>query len=187
MPKRKPFEENWVYHIYNRWFNKQKIFFNKKDYERFFKTIEKYQNEFQWIKILSYCILPNHFHFIITSKISGEEISDFMRKLQQSYIMYLKIKYKDSDLILQFQWRFKAKQITSDEYFNKCLYYVNYNAVKHWIVEKIEDYEYSSIHQLKKTNSGAEQEKMKSGSVKINYSLENWLEEFFEDFMDFEF
>ena len=185
MPSRKLLlEKDLVYHIYNRWFNKNNLFFNHKDYERFFKTIEKYQNEFIWIKILSYCILPNHFHFMIMSKISGNEISNFMRKVQQWYIMYLKSKYKDSDLILQFQWRFKAKQITSDEYFNKCLYYVNYNAVKHWIVGKIEDYLYSSVNQFSEKNES----RFKSAFwIKINYSLGDWLEVFFDNFEEFEF
>jgi len=179
MPKRKiSLEKDKIYHIYNRWFNKNQLFFNKKDYERFFKTIDRYGLEFPWIQFLSYCILPNHFHFILRSQKSWEEISSFMRKIQQSYIMYLKTRYSSLDIVFQFEWRFKAKQITKNDYFNKCIYYVNYNAVKHKIVDKIEDYPYSSIHQLINPQVPG---------PKIHYKLENWIEEFFEDFWEFEF
>jgi len=143
--------------------------------------MDKNRVEFPGIKILSYSILPNHFHIMLISNKSWEEISNFMRKLQQWYIMYLKYKYKDSNLILQFQWRFKVKQIANNEYFNRCLYYVNYNAVKHWIVEKIEDYPYSSIHQFwNKKNSS-------DFWLKIDFSLEGWIEEFIDNFEEFEF
>lgn len=109
-----------------------------------------------------------------------------MRKIQVSISMYLKTKYSENfEWLKIFEWRFKSKEISNDEYFNKCLYYVNYNAVKHWIIEKIEDYPYSSIHQL----NYWKQEKINSEKedVKIDYTLENWLEKFFEDFEEFEF
>jgi putative transposase len=196
MPKRIPFEENWVYHIFNRWFFKQNIFFNKKDYERFFLKLQDCINDFPEINLISYCILPNHFHFIVLNKKEWLFISKFMNKIQVSYWNYIKTKYLDNLEKWQvFEWRFKAKQITSDEYFNKCLYYVNYNAVKHWIVEKIEDYPYTSAHQFINSLGTSKTRRSRDlllswvpGSmVKLNYWFENWLEEFFEDFWEFEF
>lgn len=179
---RKPFLENWFYHIYNRWFKKQQLFFNNRDYERFFEVMKKNLLELNWkIKLISYCILPNHFHLIIQNKEEWLFVSEFMRKVQVSISMYLKTKYKEIfEEVPIFQWRFRAKQIISDDYFNKCLYYVNYNAVKHEIVDKIEDYPYSSIHQLLETG-------LLETGLEVDYKLENWLEEFFDDIWDFEF
>jgi hypothetical protein len=75
-----------------------------------------------------------------------------MSKLQQSYSMYFKIKYKNLIIGLNwrslFEWRFKAKLIKDDDYLIKCLNYINYNPLKHWIVDNIDDYAYTSIHQL---------------------------------------
>jgi len=42
----------------------------------------------------------------------------------------------------------KAKLIDSEEYLAQSLSYVNYNAIKHWIVKDIYDYQYTSYHQL---------------------------------------
>jgi len=41
-------------------------------------------------------IIPNHFHFLISSKKSGKEISKFMGQLQRAYSMYFKLKYKEN-------------------------------------------------------------------------------------------
>jgi putative transposase len=151
MPIRKIIlEKDNIYHIYNRWFEKQIIFRNKNDFERFMKTMIKYNKDFNWIKIYSYCFLPNHFHLIVSSNKSGLEISDFMRKIQQSYAMYFKLS-SSPDLKKRwqvFEWRFKAKFIQDEEYLERCLAYVNFNSIKHEIVKSIDDYERTSYHQL---------------------------------------
>lgn len=151
MPIRKIIlEKDNIYHIYNRWFEKQTIFRNKNDFERFLKTMVKYNKDFDWIKIYSYSFLPNHFHLIVSSNKSGLEISDFMRKIQQSYAMYFKVS-SSPDLKKRwqlFEWRFKAKLIQDQEYLERCLAYVNFNPIKHEIVKSIDDYERTSYHQL---------------------------------------
>ncbi len=47
-----------------------------------------------------------------------------------------------------FEWRFKAKYIETDEYLEQCLAYINFNPLKHNIVENISDYKWTSYHQL---------------------------------------
>lgn len=154
MPSRKIIlEENYAYHIYNRWFEKQIIFKNDNDFERFYKTIVRYNKIYTWIKLLSYSFLPNHFHFILKSTKSWIEISDFMRKVQQSYAMYLN-KNISPDLKKRwpvFEWRFKAKIIDNDDYLNQCIAYVNLNPLKHEIVDNIDNYKWTSYHQIDKS------------------------------------
>ena len=128
------------------------IFKDQKDFERCMLLIQKYMWEYPWVKLYSYAILPNHFHFVLQVLTTGEDISSFMSKFQQAYSMYFKIKYRDSipglKWVSLFEWRFKAKLIETDEYLYQCLSYVNYNPVKHGIVKNIEDYPYTSYHQI---------------------------------------
>ena len=153
MPVRQiPLLQNYIYHIYNRWFEKMSIFRSKSDFERFLILMQKYLWKYPSIKVYSYSILPNHFHFIVQTTWEGKDISEYIWKIQQSYSMYFKIKYKNLipglKWISLFEWRFKAKLIETDEYLHQCLAYVNYNPVKHKLVKNIEDYPYTSYHQI---------------------------------------
>lgn len=151
MPVRKiKFYPDTYYHIFNRWFEKQTLFFSYSDYERFYKIILRYLDEFSYIKIHSYCLLPNHFHFILTSKSIDEiYVSNFMRQVQQSYAKYFILRNWSWKWPV-FEWRFKAKPIQDDNYLKQCFVYVNFNAIKHKLVDNIEDWEYTSYHMLEK-------------------------------------
>jgi len=144
------FQENHYYHVYNRWFEKQLLFRSRVDFQRFFDYIFRYIKVYENISLISYCFLPNHFHFILQSKETGLEISEFMRKVQVSYAMYFKRKYETglNNRTPVFEWRFKAKLIDTDKYLAQCIAYVNYNPLKHGIVKNIEDYLWTSYHQL---------------------------------------
>ncbi len=149
------FLENNYYHIYNRWFDKQIIFRDKQDYQKFYTYVLKFLEEFPSIKVVSYCLLPNHFHFVLKNIETGLDISKFMKKVQWSYVMYYKAKNKETGLVSRwpfFEWRFKAKHINTEQYLFQCLAYVNFNPLKHEIVKDIKDYPYTSYHQLKNRN-----------------------------------
>ena len=150
--KRIEFQENNYYHVYNRGFEKQIIFKSDEDFSRFYKYIVKNQKDYSnKIKIVSYCFIPNHFHFIFQVKETGLFLSDFMRKIQVSYAMYFKRKYETGLRgIPVFEWRFKAKLIDSDEYLEQCIAYVNFNPLKHEIVDNIDNYKWTSYHQFNK-------------------------------------
>src|SRR5688572_20269542 len=55
-----------LYHIYNRDNNKQVIFIEERNYTFFLKKAVKELEAH--VHFLSYCLMPNHFHFLIYSK-----------------------------------------------------------------------------------------------------------------------
>ncbi len=81
-----------------------------------------------------------------------------MKKLQGAYSVWLRVKYPLEDILGTgtqmrlpvFEWRFKAKIIDNEDYLEKCLAYVNFNALKHEIVDNIDNYKWTSYHQLNK-------------------------------------
>lgn len=179
--KRFLFEENYCYHIFNRWYEKQTLFFSSSDYEKFFKYLAFFLNEFKGITLVSYCVLPNHFHFILSQNETGLILSEFMRKLSVSYAMYFKKKY-ETGLTRRwqpvFEGRFKAKFIKDEEYIVKCQSYVNYNAQKHGMVDNVEDWPYTSLHKILETW------KVKFDNIKIfGYSkdIENYQDEVIDE------
>ena len=57
------FESNHLYHIYNQGNNKQKIFFEDKNYLFFIEKIKLHILPFA--DIIAWCLMPNHFHLMV--------------------------------------------------------------------------------------------------------------------------
>ena len=68
---RTPLEENGFYHVYNHAVGNEQLFMNNENYLYFLKLLKKYLSTF--VDVYAYCLMPNHFHFIIKIK-SKEEI-----------------------------------------------------------------------------------------------------------------
>ena len=144
---REIFWENEVYHVYNRSLTKETIFHNQKEFERFFKVLEKYRKEYTSLELIAYCILPNHFHFVIKNKKEWYFLSEFMKRLQGSYATWYRMLYPQEFKQAVFNGRFHSKRIDSEEYLKQCIAYVCLNPVKHGIVQDISEYPYSSYSQ----------------------------------------
>lgn len=117
------FQKHSYYHVYNRGNRKQNIFLQNKDYERFLERLREYKEKFN-VTILGYCLMPNHFHFLLRQE-SDIPISLFMLRLGTSYAKYFNIKYSEVGSL--FQGRFKAKLIDSDEYLLQVSRYIHRN------------------------------------------------------------
>jgi len=146
MPRRQQFEENTYYHVYNRWLDKQILFFDNKDFQRFLLYLSEQKDNYKDdIWLVAYCLLPNHFHFVIKNKKAGLSISNFVWKICASYAKYIWAKYG-----MQWAWksifesRFKSKLIDNEEYLQQCIQYVEYNAIKHKLVSKADDWIFRS-------------------------------------------
>ena len=139
MPKRLPFNENSYYHVYNRWLDKKTIFHDQKDFQRFVWYIHMYQEKCtNDIMLIAYCILPNHFHFVIHNKQAWHQLSYFVGNICASYTRYYKAKYGSDTGQLFFESRFKSKQLTDEHYLQQCIYYVEHNPLKHQLVDRID-------------------------------------------------
>ncbi len=155
MNRIEPLRKDKLYHVYNRGLNKQQIFFCQRDYEKFYDGISKYRGRFPDIEIFAWCFLPNHFHFLMIDHSSNSkssnwsrDLSKFMQKLQQSYATFFNAKYGESvKKGLKgpiFEGRFKAKPVEDEDYLYHLKRYIEWNAVKHDIVDKPEEWTYSS-------------------------------------------
>lgn len=120
------FQKGSYYHVYNRGNRKDDIFISPRDYERFLRRTKEYKEEFK-ITILCYCLMPNHFHFLLRQD-SDIPVTSFMLKLGTSYAKYFNIKYDQVGSL--FQDRFKAKLIETDEYLLQLSRYIHRNPIE---------------------------------------------------------
>lgn len=146
------------YHVYNRGVSKQKIFRQKSDYRFFMNRITKFQKTYP-VNIVCYCLMPNHYHFLLYTVKKPKNISNFMKSLQQSFALYYNKKYNHSGHV--FEGAYKNKIITNPNHLTTTIKYIEQNPVRKELVKTATewefagmstDYIFSNCTEYKKTN-----------------------------------
>lgn len=172
MPRRIiPFASGYFYHIYNRGVEKRSIFENNRDYGRFIKTIKYYQltgpkpklSKFlnsstfklelnnKIVEIICFCLMPNHFHFLIKQLKEGG-ITEFISKLSNSYTKYYNTKHARIGPLLQGE--FKAVLVETDEQFVHLSRYIHLNPIASLLVKDLKDFRWSSYAEYVTNSNG---------------------------------
>ena len=128
------------FHVIVQGVNKEFIF-TKDNYKRKYLKLLKATKEEYLIDIISYVIMYNHAHILLhTENIIG--LSNFMKKVNEDYGRYYN--YMENRVGHIFRDRFLSEPITNQKYLLNCIAYIHNNPVKANIVDKCENYRYSS-------------------------------------------
>jgi len=131
--------EGAVYHVTARGNERRKIFFSKRDYERFKEYIAEAKEKYKFI-LHGYVLMMNHYHLLMETP--EKNLSKIMHHINSSYTTYINVKRKRSGHL--FQGRYKSIVVDKDNYLLEVSRYLHLNPVRAKIVEKPEDYPYSS-------------------------------------------
>ncbi len=93
------------------------------------------------VTIINFCLMPNHFHFTLRQE-RENGIRQFIQKLSNSFAHYFNVKYKGRGPV--FEGNFKAIYVETDEQLIHLSRYIHLNPTTAYLVEKPEDYPYSS-------------------------------------------
>ncbi|MBQ8053896.1 MAG: transposase [Lachnospiraceae bacterium] len=137
-PKRK-ISPLGIYHITVRGINKQDIFENAADFEKYLEILHKYETICDF-KLLGYCLMSNHVHLVI--KVGKMPLGRIFQHISPSYVYYYNQKYARVGSL--FQSPFKSRPINSESQLLTVIRYVHQNPVKAGICKKPKDYKYSS-------------------------------------------
>ncbi len=163
--------DGMIYHVLNRANGREKLFNKGKDYLAFEKIIFEAKEKYPSVKILSFCIMPNHWHFALSPK-KGEDLSKFMRWLTHTHTQRYHAHYKTIGRGHVYQGRFKSFPVSSDNYFLKLCRYIERNPLRAKLVKKAEDWRWSSLWYREK---GSEEQKQLLSNWPVEYD-ENYLE-----------
>ena len=131
--------EGAVYHVTARGNERRKIFFTKRDYERFKEYITDAKEKYHFL-LHGYVLMTNHYHLLIETP--QKNLSKIMHHINSSYTTYTNVKRKRSGHL--FQGRFKSIVVDKDSYLLELSRYLHLNPVRAKVVEKPEDYQFSS-------------------------------------------
>lgn len=164
MPYRQTvFVNEYFYHVFNRGSNKQPVFLAERDYRRFLDTLMYYQfsgpkpkfstharfkkKDYTFnqkiVDIVSYCLMPNHFHLLIKQQ-QDNGVIEFISKSINSYTKYFNAKHNRSGPL--FQGEYKAVYIESEEQLVHVSRYIHLNPYVAGIVTIVENFPFSSYN-----------------------------------------
>jgi len=131
-----------IYHVMLRGINKQIIFEDNEDYEKFLQIVKGYRNKCGF-EIYAFCLMSNHIHILI--KEAKEDLGMVFRRIGAKYVYWYNWKYNRSGHL--FQDRYKSEAVESDEYFLTVLRYIHQNPLKARIEKGMENYPWSSYQE----------------------------------------
>jgi putative transposase len=128
-------------HVIARGNHRNDIFRNESDYELYLyylkEAMEYYKNKYY---IISYVLMTNHMHLLIDT--TDSDISNFIKRVHSRYAWNFNKKYNYIGHL--FQDRYRSELIEDDRYMLEVSRYVHLNPVRANMVEKPENYQWSS-------------------------------------------
>lgn len=166
MSDRVPLISNTVYHIYNHANGDEDLFRTKENY---FYFLDRYRHYIQPIaKTFAYCLMPNHFHFLIRihsenelidfliekKRLSNEDLGgleELIRRLPSQqfsnlfngYTKAINKAFKRKGSL--FQPNLKRKAVEDDRYFTTLIRYIHLNPVLHGFTDDANRWNFSSL------------------------------------------
>lgn len=131
-----------IYHIMLRGVNRQTIFEDEEDKERFLKTLQKYKTISKY-DLYSYCLMDNHVHLLLKER--EETVSLLMKRISSSYVYWYNKKYERCGHL--FQERFRSESVENQAYFLTVLRYIHQNPLKAGLARNVFENRWTSIHE----------------------------------------
>lgn len=183
-----------TYHVYNRANGNETLFPKEANFEYF---LSKYKEHVSSIAdTFCYCLMPNHFHFLIRIKnerelssqpcqgsepltgLSEIDLSNFLsRQFSHLFNGYTQaINKQQNRKGSLFMRPFKRKRVTDEKYLTKLVHYIHYNPVEAKLAQRPEDWKYSSFKDfINETRTDSQ----------IDFVLKNEVIDWFEDLENF--
>lgn len=155
-------QKDQLYHIYNQGNNRQIIFKEDDDYFEFLNRFKKNVNPY--CKVVSYCLMPNHFHFLINTSnksilpvklgtVDSTQLANGFRLLCSGYANNFNKKYGRSGSLFRQKTKAKELERKDENYPFNCFHYIHQNPIRSGLCERMEDWEFSSFNNYYKSKT----------------------------------
>lgn len=131
-----------VYHVINRANGHLQIFNTDDDYRLFEKLLLE-TKEITDMRILSYVVMPNHWHLVLYPRNDGN-LQTFMHKLSNAHTRKVHARTNTNGSGHLYQGRYKSFLVDSNNYLLAVIKYVERNAVRAKLVRRCEDWRWGS-------------------------------------------
>lgn len=132
-----------VYHVLNRANARRQIFHKDGDYIAFESVLAEAVERTD-MRLLSYVVMPNHWHLVVCPKEDGD-LSRFAGSLTLTHTQRWHSHFDTTGTGHVYQGRFKSFVVASDEYLLTVCRYVERNPLRACLVQRAEEWRWSSL------------------------------------------
>jgi len=119
------------------------LFSKESDYSAFEGLLEETW-ESRRLRICAYCLMPNHWHFVVWPEREGE-LAAFMQQLTTKHVRRWQLHRRRVGYGHVYQGRYKSFPIEEEEYFYRVVRYVERNSLRAGLVDRAEAWRWSSL------------------------------------------
>ncbi|MGQ0811999.1 MAG: transposase [Nitrospiraceae bacterium] len=132
-----------VYHLLNRRVGRLPLFEKPADYAAFENILQEGYERTR-VRIAAYCLMPNHWHLLLWPRQDGE-LSEVLRWITVTHTQRWHAHRRTAGMGPVYQGRFKSFPVQTDDHFLTVARYVERNALRAALVERAEDWRWSSL------------------------------------------
>ena len=133
-----------VYHGWNRANFRSRLFKTEAHYQDFLALVEE-SLDFVAMRILAYCLMPNHWHLVLYPRADGD-LSKFMQRITLTHTQRYHAQTRTAGYGHIYQGRYKSLPVETGQHFLTLVRYVERNAQRAGLVKKAEDWPWSSVY-----------------------------------------
>src|SRR5688572_21647322 len=133
----------WVFHVLNRGNARMDLFSKESDFRAFEGLLRETCEQFR-MRLLSYCLMSNHWHLVLWPREDGD-LGRFMQRLTTTHVRRWHLHRHSVGYGHLYQGLYKSFPIQQDEHFLTVCRYVERNALRANLVRKAENWLWSSL------------------------------------------
>ena len=137
-----------VYHVLNRGVGRMTLFEKKADYQAFecvlAETLQKHPRKHPGVQLLTYCLMPNHWHLVVRPK-GDDDLGPFMQRLTLTHTRRWQQHRHCHGSGHVYQGRYKSFPVESDEHLLTVIRYVERNAMRARLIKRAEDWRWCGL------------------------------------------
>jgi putative transposase len=133
-----------VYHVWNRANFRSRLFRSPIEYQAFLGIVKESLN-FVPLRILAYCLMPNHWHLVLYPRADGD-LAKFMQRVTMTHTQRYHAKGQTVGYGHLYQGRYKSLPVEMGGHFMTLVRYVERNARRAGLAPRAEDWPWSSVH-----------------------------------------
>ena len=119
------------------------LFATDADFEAFLRVVVE-ADQCHPIRILSYCVMSNHWHFVVWPE-KDRQLTAFFRWLSHTHAMRWRVSHRTVGYGPLYQGRFKSFPVQGDDHLLTVLRYVERNPLAAGLVPRAEQWHWGSL------------------------------------------